>query len=395
MVESARHQVFTRRLSRRELVVLDRIAAVTFTAVFFVISNYQQIGAVPVPVRLGVAAIMGLPVAFRRRWPVPVLVVVAAASVLAAALGVLREPFLATAFALYLVGATVPASRWIPTSLIGLTSVIVLAGGLMVGSSSWQASTVATHVVGAALAGAAWTAGRAMHERRAYAARSVREVAASAVAEERLRIARELHDIVAHEVGLIAVKAGVANHVLARRPDEASAALRDIESASRSALAEMRNMLGVLRSEDEEAAADRRPGHGLERLPELVERASMAGVRVDIDSRVGVHLPEGVDRSAYRIVQEALTNVIKHAAPTTCTVTVTDSGGKLCIDVVDGGAAGHGPRRAPDRGGSTAGHGLIGMRERVALYGGTFDAGPSPDGGFAVSARLPFQRGDS
>lgn len=149
-----------------------------------------------------------------------------------------------------------------------------------------------------------------MGERREYAARSAERLARESVAEERLRIARELHDVVAHSVGLIAVKAGVANHVLRSRPEEAHEALRVIETSSRSALVEMRRLLGVLRTEPPGLG----PLPGLAALPELAERTRLAGVAVDLDVRDAGGVPEGVGLSVYRIVQEALTNVVKHAA---------------------------------------------------------------------------------
>ena len=226
----------------------------------------------------------------------------------------------------------------------------------------------------------AWTGGRAVHERRAFAARWARQLTARAVADERLRIARELHDVVAHSIGVIAVKAGVANHVLAVRPQEAGEALKVIETASRAALAEMRHLLGALRSGTVDEVVDLRPAPGLSDVDELVERARAAGVEVDARIRGVAGLPEGIDRSAYRIVQEALTNVIRHAAPAGCVLVVEVDGGELRIDVTDDGRA---------TGTFADGHGLIGMRERVALYGGVFDARPLADRGFAVRARIP------
>lgn len=361
-----------------ELVALDCVAAAVLVGVFLTLPGT----GVPLPLRIAIVAGMGIPVAARRLWPVPVLGVVAVLSLLGALLGVVREPFLAVAFVLYWVAATVPRTRWVPTGKIALASVAVLLAVLLAGSPSVTANAIAVQLLGLALAGMAWTVGRAVRERRQYAARSARLLAAQAVAEERLRIARELHDIVAHNIGVIAVKAGVANHVLPTRPHEAGDALRVIEVASRRALAEMRHMLGVLRSnESPEDSAD--PAPGLARLAELVERAKEGGVEVDVHTQNVAGLPEGVARSAYRIVQEALTNVMKHAAPTRCQLTVEADGSELRLDVVNDGTEVRRPG-APD------GQGLIGMRERVALYGGDLRAGPRPKGGFAVHARIPY-----
>ncbi|MFF3113439.1 sensor histidine kinase [Kitasatospora sp. NPDC057904] len=244
-----------------------------------------------------------------------------------------------------------------------------------------------------------------------------------AVTEERLRIARELHDIVAHHVGVIAVKAGVANHLLATRPEGAGEALRVpegagealrvIETASRSALAEMRQMLGVLRAGGSEPEADGvdglRPAPGLAALPELVAGATAAGLTAELRTEGTAGLPQGVQSSAYRVVQEALTNVLKHAGPTRCRVELVADGRELRIEVTDeGGAGGRGVRRPGRHGGyptrhgpagavgavghgSGHSHGLIGMRERVELFGGRFQAGPLSGGGFAVRAELPYR----
>jgi signal transduction histidine kinase len=268
-----------------------------------------------------------------------------------------------------------------------------------------------------------------VRERRAYAARSSRQLAHSAVAEERLRIARELHDVVAHHIGVITVKAGVANHVLAVRPEEAGEALRVIESSSRTALTEMRQLLGVLRSHNGAPEPELTPYRDLSALPQLVARAAAAGVTVSLVTRRTEGLPEPVGLSAFSIVREAVTNVMKHAAPARCEVRLEADGGELRIDVTDDGRAngtaprdrsvgtprqrdggtprdriggiprerdGGTPRRRPQhpliapQHTPTAGHGIVGMRERAALHGGECSAGPRPSGGFAVRARLPF-----
>ncbi|MCP9955830.1 histidine kinase [Actinomadura madurae] len=182
-------------------------------------------------------------------------------------------------------------------------------------------------------------------------------------------------------MSLIAVKAGVAVHVAEARPEEALDALRVIEATSRSSLAEMRHLLGVLRTGA--ADAELTPSPGLADLSGLADRAAMAGVHVDLDVDTG-DLPDGVALSAYRIVQEAITNVVKHAAPARCRVRVEADGVRMRIDVTDDGP---GVRVLP--GGD--GHGLIGMRERVMMYGGDFTAGPRPEGGFAVSAAFPYE----
>ncbi|GAA4254806.1 sensor histidine kinase [Dactylosporangium darangshiense] len=202
--------------------------------------------------------------------------------------------------------------------------------------------------------------------------------AREAVMEERVRIARELHDMVAHSVTVMVIQAGVVR----RRPDAGMAVdgdlLRGIESSGRDAVGELRRTLGLLRGE---GAAD--APAGLERLEELLAQVREAGLSVTLRREgEGPGLPPAADLSAYRIIQEALTNVLKHAGPTAVTVAVQHRAGGLHLSVVDEG----GRATAPIAG---SGQGLIGMRERAALFGGTLEAGPRPGGGFAVHARLP------
>jgi signal transduction histidine kinase len=194
-------------------------------------------------------------------------------------------------------------------------------------------------------------------------------------------MARELHDVITHSMSLITVKASVANYLFDSRPDQVREALTVIEDTGRGVLAELRRMLGVLRADG--SRAQLQPAPGLDGLARLAEHAAEAGVRVDLDLDAVASVPDGMAQAAYRIVQEALTNVVKHAAPTYCRVRVGCSPQEVCIDVTDTGN----PRRA--RAATAGGHGLIGMRERVALFGGEFTAGPVPGGGFRVTARLP------
>jgi signal transduction histidine kinase len=223
-----------------------------------------------------------------------------------------------------------------------------------------------------------------------------------AVTEERLRIARELHDVVAHSMSVIAVQSAVGGHVMDTQPEEARHALAAIEATSRSALTEMRRLLGVLR-QDGEPAGSLVPSPGLADLAPLVAQVGEAGLKVwvQVDGERGP-VPPGVDLSAYRIIQEALTNVIKHAGPATACVRVSYEKGAVALEITDDGPGRNDGRRgaAPGRpDGSRAdavtspfstGHGIIGMRERVAVFGGEFAAGPRDSGGFRVFARLPI-----
>jgi signal transduction histidine kinase len=241
---------------------------------------------------------------------------------------------------------------------------------------------------------AGWVIGVAVREQRAYTAglreQAERRVQAQlaegrrAVTEERLRIARELHDVVAHSLSLIAVQAGVGNYVAGARPAEAARALASIEATSRAALREMRRLLGVLR--DERNGMELAPAHGLADVGQLITGTADAGVRVHLEI-CGTQraIPPGVDLAAYRIIQEALTNVVKHARTTASRVTVTYDDDALGLEITDDGAGA--PAAAVVAG---PGHGMAGMRERASLFGGEFHAGPLPGRGFRVAARLPL-----
>lgn len=220
-------------------------------------------------------------------------------------------------------------------------------------------------------------------EARAQALEREREEEAlRAVAGERLRIAQELHDVMAHSMSVIAVQAGAGAHVIERDPAAAKRALENIATTSRGTLTDLRRLLGVLR--DETDSAGYAPAPGLADLGQLVREVEKAGIGVELAVDEVEGLPPGIDLTAYRIVQEALTNVIKHAGPATATVRVAARDGSLEIEVRDDG------RGVSGRSDGT-GHGLVGMNERVAIYGGTLVTGPVSGGGFRVCAVLPWQ----
>jgi signal transduction histidine kinase len=222
-------------------------------------------------------------------------------------------------------------------------------------------------------------------ERLRLAAEERDREAARRVVLERLRIARDLHDTVAHAFATIAVQSGTALHVLDDRPDQVRQALRAIRSTGREALSEMRATLGVLREGDEGAdVADH--AAGLDRLPALLTAVRAAGLTVTVDTDgVPASLPSTVDHAAYRILQESLTNVLRHAGPeASATVRLEYRPDVLCLVVLDDGTGG-----ADSLPGAGSGHGVAGMRERAAALGGTVTAGPSAEGGFAVQASLP------
>ncbi|MFC6887020.1 MULTISPECIES: sensor histidine kinase [Actinomadura] len=237
---------------------------------------------------------------------------------------------------------------------------------------------------------ALWMAGNSVRVRREHARELAARATAQAVAEERLRIARELHDMVAHSIGIIAIQAGVGSRVIGTQPAEARNALSAIEETSRDTLSGLRRMLGALRRAEpvpgtsgasDGDAAPRDPAPGLADLDRLAAATRDAGVRVEV-TRLGESrpLPSDIDLSAFRIVQEAVTNVVRHAGTDRCRVTIDQRDGELAVEIVDDGR-GHGT--------TSIGYGLVGMRERVGLLHGDLTAGPRPEGGFRVAARLP------
>jgi signal transduction histidine kinase len=259
---------------------------------------------------------------------------------------------------------------------VGLAAGVVELGVLALTAPNPSAATTVNFSVAALVVG--FLLGLTVRTRREYATIERENHARQAVSAERLRIAREMHDIVAHSMSLIAVKAAVGNHVALEQPDQARDALRVIEDTSRETLAELRRMLGVLR--DGTGVPELAPAPTLDDLRALAERAEQAGPAVDLTIDGLDELPSGVGQSVYRIVQEALTNVVKHAAATTCRIRVTGGEGEVSIEVLDDGRGGE----------AVPGHGLIGMRERVAVYGGEFTAAPAQPG-FRVFARLPYE----
>lgn len=226
----------------------------------------------------------------------------------------------------------------------------------------------------------------ALEERARFVEKEREERVRRAVTDERLRIARELHDVVAHAMSVIAVQSGVGHHVIDSQPEEARRALAAIETTSRGALTEMRRLLGVLRQEGD-AQAPLTPAPGLADLPLLVGQVGEAGLEVTVavtGEPTQASVP--VDLTAYRIVQEALTNALKHGGPA-ARVTIAYSPGEVYLEVTDEGRGGAGRRAIRP---NAVGHGLIGMRERVSVFNGDLTAGPRPEGGFRVAAHLPL-----
>lgn len=368
------------RLKRPWLIVFDVVAA---AAILLTTGGNLAASGWDAPSGAWVAALglaLTVPIVLRRVWPRVAFGLGSALSFLAVPFGgpVLALMSLVVAFPLYVLAANEPRRNSLLALGAGFATAVltnVLAAGL-----AWLGSIA----FAAAALGIMWTLGRSTFERRVFAERAVEGYAQQAVAEERLRIAREMHDVVAHSMSLIAVKAAVGNHVAVEQPEEARDALRIIEATSRGALVEMRRMLGVLRAGADDVT-ELGPAPTATDLRELADRAAMAGIPVDIEIQGVDDLPEGVGLSVYRIVQEALTNVVKHASSARCRVKVVADGEEVRIEVVDDGLGEPALFGAP-------GHGLIGMRERVLVYGGEFSAAPRPESGFRVFARIPYLR---
>ena len=266
--------------------------------------------------------------------------------------------------------------------VIGLTviAVVGIPGGSGWGTAPYFATFAAAYLFGSTMRNRRLY-GEQLEARAGALERERDEETRRALAEERLRIAQELHDVVAHSMGVIAVQAGVGAHVIDAEPGEAKKALEAISQTSRSTLVEIRRLLGVLR---EDQGASYVPAPGLADLDRLVRDVASAGLHAEVRVEgTTMELPPGVDFTAYRIVQEALTNVLKHAGRATATVIIGYEGTALRLEILDDGRAVNG-RATP------GGHGLVGMRERVGVYGGSFEAGPRTGGGFRVAARLPY-----
>ncbi|WP_441245149.1 sensor histidine kinase [Kitasatospora sp. McL0602] len=243
------------------------------------------------------------------------------------------------------------------------------------------------------LALAAWLVGRLARQSGEYAEKLNAQAALQVVTAERLRIARELHDMVAHTIGIVALQSGAAKLVIETQPQRARTALGEVEAASRETLAGLRRMLGALRHAESEAGGEAEPPvQGLADLERLAATTTAAGVRVELH-RQGEHrqLPAEIDLSAYRIVQESVTNVVRHSAARTCQVTIDHTHDTLTVEITDPGPT---ATRPTGSAGSTSGtgYGLLGMRERVTLLHGEFTAAPH-QGGFRVTARLPLPTG--
>ncbi|MER5663058.1 sensor histidine kinase [Streptomyces mirabilis] len=299
--------------------------------------------------------------------------------------------FLAVDLALYFIAAGRPRRTGV-TALCMALSVLVFWESLRL-LRGWGIGTLEELTV-ALTAVVAWLLGDASHRTREYGERLRAQAATQAVTDERLRIAREMHDMVAHSIGIIALQAGAAARVVHTQPDAAREAMTAVETTGRETLSGLRRMLVALRHAGQDRDADRdragasaeadrlHPAEGLADLDRLAAATTAAGVQVDVHWKgARRQLPPDIDLSVFRIVQESITNVVRHAATTACRVTVDYLEEHVAVEVTDDGRG---------RGSTTdTGFGLVGMRERVALLHGEFTAGPRPEGGFRVTARFP------
>lgn len=379
------------RVSASQWAFLDLAIAVLL--VFFAITRVESMHRGS-PGELVAVFITGVAVAIRRRAPVPALVLAALGVAVSSGLyfdGWVPSPFVAVP--MYQVASTSDRVR-------SFTALVLASVGMVAPSldhiAHQSGSPAALAVVAAT---AAWFVGDSVRVRRVYVSglaeqaaqreREALERAQRSVAEERLQIARELHDVVAHSLSVIAVQSGVGRHVIETRPAEAKKALAAIEQTSRDTLTELRRMLGVLRRDDASPAA-LAPAPGIAALDHLVEQVRMAGYAVSLDAEAVARRPLSptVELSIFRIAQEALTNVVKHAGPANVTIEIREEPTGIVLEVLDDGQGAGGAVDYPEGEGH---HGIVGMRERVSMFHGSLLAGPRPEGGFRVLAEFPFE----
>jgi signal transduction histidine kinase len=402
-----------RQLRPAHWVAIDCAFTALLLLVYIELKAAPLLRGIPSWAAIVIVLVAVVPAAFRRCQPRTVLVVVVAAGAIASALSSSPAPPLAAAFVMYLIPLRFPRrdALWLLADTLLVMAAGFAAFAVIPHAHGPEAGTIGKAagllLEGGLLVTVVWLIGYSVRQQRSQAAdrreqaeRRARGQLAEgrrARSEERLQISRELHDLVAHTLSVIAVQAGVAGYVIGERPEEAARALSSIEQTSRSALHEMRALLGVLRDGETGARNGTGPGTqdaalvpapGLADLDTLVERTGEAGVQVELSVRgERPRLPAGLDLAAYRVIQEAVTNVIKHAATGRCQVTVAYQEDTLMLEVNDNGAGG-----AASGGGEllAAGNGIIGMRERAAMYGGDVRAAPLPGRGFRVTARFPL-----
>jgi signal transduction histidine kinase len=374
-----------RRVKRTDVLLA---AAITAWMVGEVWAEHLRPTAVALPMMI----IAGASIAWRRSYPILVALVITATAVSQAAAGMSMHTAVAPFVALLVTSWSIGAYEERGRAVLGLTLLVCGIWAVIVIDSlrgtdhyvgtdyPWIGGLLLLPGVLGILFGSRT---RSLHAAEARAARLELE-RREAVSAERARIARELHDVIAHSVAVMTVQAGAAEAMLAQHPERALESVRAVQETGRLAMAEMKRLVGMLRDGDEEAGLEPQPG--VSDLERLVAHVRETGLPVELRVEGAPKpLPIGIDLSAYRVVQEALTNAIKHAGASAAHVVLRYGERDLTIEVTDDGA---GPAVA-----TNGGHGLVGMRERVGVFGGSFDAGPRDGGGFAVHAILPFGAG--
>lgn len=368
--------------TRNDALVAVGAAAVDLTG--FTQGSQADLGYVPA-VGCVLVVVSALPLLARRRAPVLTLAAVLLAGLLLNLSGPVGQHFNATVvIALYTVVRSQRVAVWAPASLVAMTVPLV-------GLISWPRPRITELVGNGAAVTIVVIAALVMNHWQRDMETNRQLLADRAVADERRRIARELHDIVAHHITTMQLMAGGARANLTHDPEVAREALATLEGSGRMALREMRQLLDVLRAGDDEEEAPTAPQPGIGDLERIVAESCRAGLPTALDVRGTERpLPPSVGLTVFRIVQEALTNARKYAGGARASVELTYGPDGVAVEVTDDGAgAGFGPEA-----GSGSGYGLVGMRERVVLHGGTLEAGPLDEGGFRVSARLPLKDGE-
>jgi signal transduction histidine kinase len=385
----------------RPYIVDTLIAAVAFAATIAgpPAGHPENTGPVT-PVTVALGAVMCGSLVFRRALPRTVAAVTVAGVVVTLILVGTRTP-LDVVPVIALATLATHSSRRVAWTAGAISALALAVARVTVSDVSWIGQEVAGQT---AWIGMAIAAGDSLRSRRAYVAaveerarraeQTREEEAERRVMEERLRIARELHDVLAHHIALINVQAQVAAHMMDDEPGQAREALGHIRQAGRAALDELRTTVGLLRRPGATEELPTEPAPGLDRLPELITSFTAAGLKVDCHLEGTPRpLPSPVELTAFRVVQEALTNVSKHAGDAATRVRITYGHRDLTVDVTDDGRTGEDGHRGAERhdgtDGTATGHGLVGMRERALSVGGTFSVGPSQGRGFRVHAVLP------
>ncbi|MEV4543307.1 sensor histidine kinase [Micromonospora echinaurantiaca] len=320
----------------------------------------------------------------RSRWSVVAFCLVAGVTLAGAVLGMTHDPFVAAAWTLFPVAVSRGSTRLLPAISVTMGLLIALVA---VGGPAGAEEAVRYVMVSLLVLAGTWTLGSAMRRQRREAEHALRAEREHAVTAERLRVAREVHDIVSHSLGTISVISGVARQVGGDDAGRLREKLAQVETTSREALNELRAALAAVRDPGEGAA--RGPQPGIDDLPGLVERVEHAGIAVTLTVSGCDRVPPGAGLAVYRIAQEGLTNVTRYAPGTSCRVAVAGGDTEVRVEIVDSGPANGLPPRDAATG---PGFGLVGVRERVRLMGGALTAGRRAEGGFALRAVVPLSR---